>query len=163
MSALTHYLQSQIIQQLIVDLSLGASPDSKPLGAWPVYYSKEPSTPDNCLTVFDTEPVFDGRMMFDGEYNEHYGFQVKVRASLFPSGVTKAATIATQFDGVLRQEVTVVDGSGVGTTNYNYLVHSISRRSGPVYLGTQVDADRLHLFTINFTTTISLTSIEAGS
>lgn len=162
MSGLLSQPPSNVIQQMMIDLSLGVSPSSKPLGSWPVYYSNEPSEPDNCLTVFDTEHVSDGRMMMDGEVNEHYGIQVKVRSSLFSSGNAKASTIATQFDSVLRRSVTITESSGVGSTLYHYLVHSLSRVSGPLHLGTQVDISRLHLFTINFTATISLISIEAG-
>jgi hypothetical protein len=72
-----------VIQQVLIELGLGTDPDTDPGEAWPVYSGSEPGgqdAPDNCLTVYDTDPKPDGRSMLDGETWQHYGLQIRIFA-----------------------------------------------------------------------------------
>lgn len=128
-----------IARQLLVDLGLGTQPAAA--GAWPVYASQEPDTPDNCITVYATQGTDDGRLQVDGSLQGHLGFQVRIRSDGYETGWQKGdaiqTTLATQ---VLRE--TVVVGANV------YLVQCVAKIGDILELGKEQGSYRF-LFTIN--------------
>lgn len=70
---------ADIVRQLFVDIGYLSDPDARPLGEWPAYARKEPTKPDDCVTVYNTEGVNVGRIQIDGEEEGWWGIQVRVR------------------------------------------------------------------------------------
>lgn len=60
---------------------------------WPVSFASMPADGDRFVTVYDTTPVPDGRLMRTGEAITHPGIQVRVRAPDYQSGYEKASEI----------------------------------------------------------------------
>jgi len=149
MSGALKHSPSDVIQQLLIDLGQGtAVADS---GAWPVYASQTPDTPDSCITVVDTAGQKQGRMMVDGEVQEFPGVQVMVRCANPVTGWTKARAITVALDeGVTNTGVTI-DGSV-------YVVYNVSRSSGPLSLGKDAPNSKRNLFSINATVTLRQTT-----
>ena len=141
------YSPAQVIRQLLVDLGLAVAPsygdDGKYNGAaWPAFYQGEPDSPDECVTVYDTEGNRDARMMIDGEWAEHEGLQIRIRARKFSTGWTKIRAIAIALDKNVYDETVTVSAE-------TYLVHSLHRRSGPIPIGSPASS-KLELFTVNY-------------
>jgi len=139
---------ADIIRQLLVDLSLGTEPSAD--GSWPIHSTQEPDQPDDCITVYDTEGTQDGRSMIDGERFIHFGFQVRVRHAKHETGYHKADDIAMALDKTVYQNTVTI---GANT----YLVHAVSRKSGPLALGREPGTGRV-LFTINAVASIRQTT-----
>lgn len=139
MPGLLHHSQAKIVQELLIANSLGSSPaDADP---WPVYATKEPDTPDDVITVYNTVGIVGGNHQPDGEYWEENGIQVRVRCALDEVGYLKAKQIVNVLDTVILREPITVGGS-------TYCVHCINRSSDVLSLGTMVGSNR-RLFTIN--------------
>ncbi len=136
--ALTHS-PADILSQLMVDLSLGTRPSSQ--STWPVYISMEPSTPDSVITLQDTESVPQGRHMANGEVQEQFGVQVRVRAATHATAFAKARAIAVSLDTNVAYTGVAIDSSG-------YTIHNVSRKSGPLAIGKEPESRR-DIFTIN--------------
>lgn len=146
---LTHS-PAQIVRQLLIDLDLGSS---IPAQTWAVHAYVEPDRPDDCITVYDTSMVGDGRIMASGEVQGREGVMIRVRSAPYIGsneehpGWNKANDIAATLDeDVLDDTVTI---SGV-----NYTVHSASRVSGPIYVGVDAPDTKRHVFTINPTISV---------
>ena len=135
---------ADLIQSLLVAESQGSQPPQTP---WPVYINR---TPDGALvareliTVYDTEPRQDGRLMV-GVRIEHPGFQIRVRSLDYATGFRKISNIAFVLDKVRRRSV--------GGNSASYLIHAITRTSGPIPLGS--DDEGRESFTLNATATIT--------
>jgi hypothetical protein len=138
------YSPADVIRQMFIDLQQGSDPAGNT--AWPVYAADEPSTPDNVITVYDTDGRDDGRTMPDGERQEHHGFQVRVRADDHPTGYAKARAIAVALDqSVTQRSVNLAGGQGT----HGYVVWSVSRTSDVLALGKEAPDSRRKLFTVN--------------
>lgn len=146
MSGTLNHSQAEIIRQLLIDLGLGSS-----ASAWPVYYSNEPDTPDNCITVYNKVGSVQGRTHDNGETQEHHGVQVRVRSITHSVGYLKARRIAEAFDTQVRLEVVTVDTD-------EYLVHAITRNSDVFSIGFESPTSRRRLFTVNAVVSIRLLS-----
>ena len=148
--SLTHS-PSRILQQLLIDLGVATAPADG--GSWPVYHGQEPDTPDNCVSVFVTAGIKQGRTHIDGEVYEIPGYMIRVRAQNEDEGWTEANAICAGDDGLdknsTRSTVTV------GSTDY--LVCAVHRTSGPIHLGKESGTKR-DLFTINGTMSLRQTS-----
>ncbi len=143
---------AEIVQQLMVDLSLGSNSDSN----WLITINQQPSVPDDMITVYDTEGEHQGRTHADGETQEAFGLQIRVRSVDHKTGYAKARYIATQFDRLVHNNsVTVVQA--IGTAYDRFTVYAITRKSGVLYIGKEPSTDR-HLFTFNSVVTIQQTS-----
>lgn len=129
---------ADIVAQLLIDGAMGGEHDSS---TWPIGATKEPSNPDNCITVFETEPQSDGSEMVTGEEMQHDGIQVRVRASSVPVGKAKIAAIANFLSAVYNRDVEVEGGT--------YLVECLTRTSGPFHIGADVTNTKRELFTVN--------------
>ena len=141
---------ADIVAQLLIDLGLGTDPTTN--GTWPIYVGREPTIPDNCITVYDTAGVDDGRSMIDGETWNHYGFQVRVRSVDHRTGWVKADTISsTMAMNVLRTSTTITDSDGTKT---NYRIQCIARIGDTLKLGKEVPTSKRDIFTVNATMTL---------
>ena len=145
MSGLLQHLPSDIVRHLINDKGEGTLPSLN--GAWPVFATKLPDVPDEALCVYDSESLLEGRTMTNGETQEHYGIQVRLRAVSPAIGYHKAHLLASRMDlNVLRDLVTL---EGIP-----YLVHAITRRGGILPIGPESGSTIRVGFTINFTASI---------
>ena len=152
---------AKITAYLMSLLDLGSIPSQEPIGPddWPIYVSQEPDYPDNAIMVFDTSPVLQGRVHNDGEVQERHGIQVVVRGVNEESSGRKMREVSHKFDvsknpgdGVYRNQV-IID-------NRIYLVHSISRESGPFYLGKDRFRSFRDRYSLNVTVSVrDITSI----
>lgn len=143
-----NYLENSpahIIARLLVELGLATLATDN--GLWPVYVTNEPSTPDNCITIFNTTGKDGGRSMIDGALLGHSGFQVRVRSHNHSTGWTKA-------DAIQRDLAENVYDETVHVGDKNYLVHCVSNIGDVMDLGTDSSSKRV-LFTINAITVIN--------
>lgn len=131
---------SDIIRALVIDLGLGADPDSG--GQWPVYVASEPSMPDNTITLTDTTPQYDMRAMVDGETSFHYAFQLRVRGSSHPVGQNKIDAVRVALDEQIYANALTLDTA-------QYVVYNFAKSGGVLYLGTDVPNSKRSLFTLN--------------
>ena len=147
--SLTHS-PSQIVQQLLVDLSLGTLASAN--GSWPVTYGQFPDEltgRDNAIFVSDMEGRLDGRSMIDGSMFEFYGINLNVRGTRYGDSHVKARAMAMALDAVTLRSVTIS-----GTT---YAVYNFQRTGGVLHLGKEVGTSR-HLFSINGQLTVRQSS-----
>lgn len=128
-----------IIRQLLVDLAVGTNYSLG--GSWPVYDGSEPDTPDNCITVYGTDPEIQGHNLTDGEVTEQYGFQVRIRSVTNETGGSKAREIAQALDKNVNLTAVTISPS-------SYVVVAVTRGSGPIPLGKEPSTKR-YLHTIN--------------
>ncbi len=144
MSGTLAHSPADVVRHLLVDLGggvLGGGAVPWTGGAWPIYVSSEPDDPDSVITIFDTAGITQGRI-FQGEIQEHQGFQVRVRDANHVDGYTKANALA-----VLLDESS--DRVNVTFASTNYFVHAITRTTGVLVLGKNVPIDKRNVFTIN--------------
>lgn len=137
---------AEIVQWLLIKLGLATDPANTSTQPWPAYSTGEPSSPDNCITVYDTTGQDFGRSQLDGEVLYHHGFQVRVRASEHPAGWIKANAIRIKLSGGVRQVVVSIPPDG---TKSSYLVYNINRIGPVLTLGKETPQSRRSLFTLN--------------
>lgn len=128
---------ADIVRYALISLAQGTLPSAG--GAWPISVRKELDTPDETMTVFNTQGKNDGRSMIDGERDEHPGVMIRVRAKDEPTAYLKAQSVAEALDRLYQEEVTIGEES--------YLLHSVSRTSN-VIPASDPNSER-KLFTIN--------------
>lgn len=144
--SLTHS-QCEIIAQVLLDLSLGTN---DPTADWFVFRSSELNTPDNCITVYNTQGTTQGTTQINGELQIHHGIQIRIRGNDYQLTYRKANEISVQLDQLQQRNVTI-DSS-------NYIVAS-ARRTGDVNdLGTEVPTSKRRIFTINAVVALHQTS-----
>ena len=138
---------AEIIQKVFILTGLGSDPLLDPLQAWPVYSPLEPSMPDNCLTIGDTQGRDSGRTMVDGEMLLHYGIQIRIRAINERVGFRKGEAIRIKImEGIYQMRVTLESSI--------YLVPCLARPSQVLYIGIDNPNSKRSLFTINVTSAI---------
>jgi hypothetical protein len=140
---------ADVLRYLLIQLGLGTAPSSG--GAWPVYAADEPATPDNCITVYDTQGRDAGRIMNTGEREEYPGFQVRVRSLDHPTGALKANQIADALDTAVRL-------TNVTVETYTYLVYCVSRTGNVLAAGKESPTSKRKLFFINGVVRLSRTA-----
>lgn len=135
---------SLIIAQLLVDQAICGLPPASMV--WPAYINSLPDTPDDAVVITDGESVQEGRVQFNGEIQEHYGIQVKVRSAVYTDGYTICEQIKNCFDvDVYKEVVTLTDPPSSAA----YTVHAITRTTGIIVVGKEVSGSKRSLFTIN--------------
>lgn len=137
---------AEIIQWMLIKLGLASDPANTATQSWPAYATGEPSSPDNCITIYDTAGQDFGRSQIDGEILYHHGFQVRVRSDEHPVGYGKADAIRTLLAGGVRQ---VVVGIPLDNTKSSYLVYNCNHIGPVITLGKETPQTRRSLFTIN--------------
>ena len=140
MSVTLTHSPADILRWLLVSLGAGSAPSSS--SDWPIFATQEPDRPDNCITVFDTAGVLDGRQMPTGVQMEHEGWQIRIRARTHNVGWQKAKEIADLLDQSVVRYVVVIGG-------HQYLVQCVSRTSGVLSLGEESPQTKRRVFTLN--------------
>lgn len=144
MPALLHN-PARVLRQLLIDLGLGVqaayAAGVYTGGAWPVFASGEPPTPDECLTVRGTLGTDFGYSQPGGELLQYHGFQVRVRAGSDETGYARASSIlAALNEGGYPVAVTV--------ESTPYCVGDAWTK-GVIPLGKETPESKRSLFTIN--------------
>jgi hypothetical protein len=130
---------ADVLRWLLIAGGIGTDPS---LGeAWPIYASDEPDLPDNLLTLYDTAGVTQGRLQETGETAEHRGVMVQIRGIDQPTTWAKADAARVYLDESVHNQVITVGAS-------EYIVHAVTRKSGPISLGREPTTNRF-LFTLN--------------
>jgi hypothetical protein len=130
---------ADISRYLLIDLDLGTVPTDE--GAWPIFADREPESPDDCITVYNTQGLDEGRDMISGELFGHQGIQVRVRAAVQQTGWAKATAIQKAMaESVLRTAVSI--------SSSDYLVQCFAKIGDVLNLGKHPTSNR-YLFTIN--------------
>lgn len=137
---------ASISAQMLIDAGLGTAPSAAQ--AWPIYISSEPEKPDNCIVIFDTAAVDQGRYMKGGKRVERKGFQFLVRSADYETGYLKAHALAVALDESIRNTTVTI-----GPTTYD--IAAFSRTSGVLHLGRDKDNSRREHFSINATASIN--------
>lgn len=123
---------SEIIRQLLIDNLQGSDvADGLPNGSWPVYFNNEPTTPDNCITVYDTPGEINGVTNTDNELQEHFGIQVRVRGTSGSIAWTKTNSLNVYLNQSVYAETVIIDSN-------QYLVESVITRSDIIPLGKEM-------------------------
>lgn len=155
-NTLTHP-PSQIVQNLLIGEGLGVRAAVGNETNWPVFYSKEPSSPDNCITVYDTTGKSGGRSMIDGELLGHEGIQLQIRSQTYLGGWNKSNSLQRFLaQGALRKVVHVPVNTDNNLSAADYLVHCFSNISDVLKLGLEVPTAKRSLFTINTLVTVKM-------
>lgn len=140
MAGLLLHSPADVIRQLLVDLGacVDYADDRTP---WAAFASGEPDLPDSAVTVYDTTGFDEGRV-FDGERQEHHGFQVRVRSGVHKDAYAKAREIAVALDEDVYLTTVVVD-------DVSYLVWAVTRLGDPMFIGKDAPRSKRSLFAIN--------------
>lgn len=133
---------ADIIRQLLLDLSIVTT-----TGDWTCYASFLPDKPYKAVVVYDTAGTQDARCM-NGQQNEHFGIQVRVRGGDYTETFTKAQAIAAALDAVYGTTVTVDE--------VDYDVQNVSRTGTIIPLGVIEEGEHVvHHFTLNAVLTVA--------
>ena len=138
--SLTHS-PSQIMQKLLVDLSLGTLASAA--GSWPITAGQWPDEAtglDDAIFIRGTEGIVQGRSMLDGYQFEKHGITIHVRDTRYGDGRTKAQAIAIALDGVTLRSVTIDESV--------YVVSGFHRSGSVLELGREGETSR-YLFNVN--------------
>lgn len=146
----------EVVAQLLRDLGLATDPTwwkahtvaditaGDTSHDWPVFVSDEPANPDGTVTVYETTPQLDARLMPTGEQALHYGITVRVRAG----GTTPKPTARAKAEAIrvaLDQSVTM---RSVTCNGNPYLAVAFARVM-LVPLGWEVTTSRRYLVNLN--------------
>lgn len=122
-------------------LSAGIVTSSAVADDWSAYVSHTPEKPDNCVSLYDTTPLKDGRMR-DNTIVHHFSVMVQVRSRVRAAGWSKMQAVAGTLDNVNRN-VVVCNGT-------SYRLQTVTRVSGPTDLGEEEESSKKRrLFTLN--------------
>jgi hypothetical protein len=110
MSNLVQHSAADVLAQLLITDGLTPDPVTNPQDDWVVRVSGEPSSPDRCVTVKDTDGSDDGRTMTDGELQQHYGFQIRLRGRTYKETMAKAAAVREYLSKSLKRRLVALDG-----------------------------------------------------
>ncbi len=135
----TLHSPADIVAYLLAELGVGSQPTDNT--SWPVFVSGEPDTPDNCITVYDTEGNDHGRNMVTSEAMGHKGIQVRVRGANHQTGFVKADLISSYLEEIYDRTVSV-DGTA-------YTVHCFTGIGDVLSLGRDTPQGSRRLFTLN--------------
>lgn len=154
MSGSLSHSPADIVRQLLVDLGFGTLPSAS--DTWPIYVYREPASPDDCVTLYDTEGSNGPREMTGGYRLERHGFQIRIRCDDSRQGWEKAHELAIALDQSIDfNSVTLSDRVGTGTTDYT--VYSVVRTGDVLSIGKAPESKR-SIYTINATVALRQTS-----
>lgn len=140
---------ADIMRYALVSVGVGTFPVTAPQipksSDWGIYAEGEPSSPDNVVTLYETQGIDDGRDMITGEKFGAYGFQVRIRAVDHKTGILKANQIKT----TMELKAGGIYDLGVTIDGINYTVHAVSKIGQILSIGKEVPKTKRSLFTIN--------------
>ena len=115
---------------------------------WGLFISALPDQPDECVAIYDTTGLTDGRIQRTGQEVVHPGIQFTVRSRKYTTGWTQAMAIV---NAMILYATTppkiVLNGSA-----YHL---QCAKMTGPILpLGFEQGTKRRELFTINYILTI---------
>ncbi len=150
MSLVLLHSPADVLRWMLIALGAGSDPtdvnsQGLPNGAWPIYVDSEPSLPDNCVTLYDTAPSSDGRIMIDGENVQHPGFQVRIRGTDHPTAFVRAEYLEHVLAETLKYDTVHIT---TGTVTSTYLV-CCAARLRTTRMGKDVPNTKRSLYTIN--------------
>lgn len=140
MSGTLNHLPSDIIRQLLIDLSLGTDGGA----TWPIYSTSSPNEPDDVIVVVQTESIFQGRDMNSGESQEFYGFNISVRHDDVVTAGDKSQDIVFALDNTVDRDVV-----SMTTPTNTYQIEATTRTGAPLPLGKEQSGGRRELYSIN--------------
>lgn len=108
-----------------------------------VFVGGEPPTPDDVITLFDTEGTSDGRIQINGQLQQHYGLQLRFRATDYPTGWRKANQWRTFLSEQVNQDVVTMPDLS------QFLVWCYAKIGQVLCLGTGGGSDKRFYFTLN--------------
>lgn len=123
---------------------------------WPAFVGNKPDSPDNLIVVNETTGTQDGRDMNSGAYFDRKGLQILVRSNTYPVGEAKSRDIMKDF----TETITFPLIFQADSTEY-YRINNITRTSGPIPIGREMEASKRYQFTVNFL--VSLEWLEGYS
>ena len=135
MATTLRHSPAKIVRQLLLDQALASAS-----GDWQCFYGREPTAPDNCLSVFESQGVDAGFEMVAGQGLGHEGFQVRVRGKDQDTARTRADAIASEFNAMMQAQYVTVGGQ-------QYAVWPIAADS-PLHNGVEPGTNR-DVYTIN--------------
>lgn len=143
---------NRIIAQLLIDLGVGVAvptDETELLSDWTTFVGMEPTSPDNCLTVYSTQGVDGPREMYGTLHTKH-GFQVRIRAATQEAGELKGHEVRRQLaENVNQRQVSVVDT----LATVSYVLPCIARIGQLLDNGREPHTNR-RIYTLNATASI---------
>lgn len=137
-----------VLRQALIDMGQGSVAhytgkkyDGDP---WPIFATGEPSNPDDCVTIYNTQGQSDGRTTVDGEIQEHHGFQVRLRSANKDSGHAKLSELRRVMAEVLYQRSVAIPGVAS-----RYLIHCVAKLGSVLEVGTDSPGSTRTIFTLN--------------
>jgi len=140
-------LSPAVIMTAYVIEELGLMTDPSDRDEWPLYSTHLPDNKNvkmNCGVIFDTVGTSDQRSM-TGEWPEHPGIQLRIRARDNATGYLKIEEVASALDEVAFGTITI------GALRYR--IQNVRRTSPVASLGVEPGKRRVN-FTVNFLLTI---------
>lgn len=137
---------ADILRQLLVNIGAGSLPTSE--AAWPITTDQELPEPDDVITIYDTLGRIDGQSMPEGEIDEHYGIQIRLRSGLHTDGYRKLFAIRRYLSRSVTDVTVTLDGN-------SYRVWSIPNLGSINRLGKDAPNSRRRLFTLNGTMVVT--------
>lgn len=139
MSLVMAHSPADIIRNMLIALGIGTEPVDE--GAWPVSAYSEKDTPDAVITVYNTPGVVDGKTGATNDIFEHYGYQIRVRATKNPTAAVKIYQMDQTLGDVLMQQVNVDDKV--------YIVCAVVRKGAIVDGGKESPTSQRNFYTLN--------------
>lgn len=130
---------NEVIAQVLVDSGITNVYNS---AIWPTFVGDEPDSPDQVVTVYNTTPVKNGRVMNSGEVLLHWGIQIRVRSLTPKPGFVKLHAICDYLDGLAHKYVSMPDDS-------EYDIHAMSNQNGVLDLGKE-QLTRMNIHVANY-------------
>jgi len=115
---------------------------------WPGTVGIMPTSPDEALTVYDTNGRMDGRYLGSGKTIDHPAFQIRFRSRTARSANKRILKVQGKLDLVKRSLVTI-EGK-------QYRIQAVRRSTTIFSLGPEEGNPQRYLFTINGFITYSL-------
>lgn len=137
------YSPADITRYLIISLGLGSLPAAGQDNAdWGAYENREPPSPDNVITTYDTAGPKDGRAQIDGSEFAHPGVQIRVRSTNPAVGYKKIIAVADAL-------ATQVRNTSLTIGSVTYKVRAVSRTGNVIDLGKDAPTSKRTVHVVN--------------
>ena len=129
-----------ILVALLVD-QLGICTRVADQGDWPAFLEHMPDKPDECLCVYDTMGIKDGRMMNTMETVMHHGIEILLRSRDYTAPYTKARSISGDLSVLTPQNFSLLGSV--------YRVYNVTETTAPTHLGEEAGTIRRYYVSVN--------------
>lgn len=130
---------ADILRYALIQNNQGA--DIEVSNVWPIVVAVEPASPENCITIYNTDGQKDGRSMVTSDIFTHFGVQIRVRCSNEKTGFQKANMIRDALAQIYYEAVTI--------DSDQYLLACVTKIGSVLGLGKDAPNSKRSLFTIN--------------